>query len=383
MHGFCARLSRPSFIGYSSFVLQALRVIPGNSMRTASLSDLVALNEEMAALVRAGTPLEQGLAEFGGEMAGQTGEIATRLGQRLQAGETLSKILADRSLGLPRVWTAMVDAGCRAGRLSEVLESLAATGRRIAENRRTIATALVYPVVVTIVAYLVFVFLVLYLSPILAGAYLDLTGSPQPFVAALAWLGTEGRGWLLVPPIAMCVILLVEWLLTRRGFTTSEGPLRRGISKLWPSIGRAQADARLATFSEILSLLVRERTPLGDAIVLAANATGDRHASAAANALAQHLEHARTPTEHHLQQLSFPPFLRFLLLTGQTRPDLGEVLAETAEHYRERSNRTAQQTALVLPILLSAIVGGTVTLAVGAATILPIWQLIMRLGNTT
>lgn len=351
--------------------------------RTASLSELVALNEEMAALVRAGTPLEQGLAGFGAEMSGRTSEIATRLGQRLQAGESFSKILADRSMGLPPVWAAMVAAGSRTGRLAEVLESLAATGRRVADNRRSITTALIYPIVVMIVAYLVFVFLVMYLAPVLADAYVDLTGSSQPFVASLAWLGAEGRGWLLLPPVAMALILAIEWFRVRRGFATSQGPLGRVVSKLWPAIGRAQNDARLATFTEILSLLIREHTPLGEAIVLAANTTSDDRARAAANALAHQLESAQSPSEEHLLQLSFPPFLRFLLLTGQTRRDLGDVLAATAQHYRERSHRTALQTAMLLPILLSAIVGGTVTLAVGAVTIWPIWELIMRLGAAT
>ena len=352
-------------------------------MRTASLTDLIALNEEMAALVRAGTPLEQGLAEYGAEAPGRTGEIATRIGLRLQTGESLSQILADRSLGLPPIWTAMVTAGTRSGRLGAVLESLATTGRRIAENRRTIITALIYPLVVMTVAYLVFVFLVTYLAPILSKAYLDLTGEPQSFVTWLSWLGAEGRGWLFVPPIAVCVFFLLEWLMARRGFATSQGLVGRIVSRFWPAIGRAQSDARLATFAEILSLLVRERTPLGEAIVLAADSTGDKPTSAAATALAAQIANGQRPAEENLRQLNFPPFLRFLLATGQNRDDLGDVLAQTARHYRERSSITAQQTALLLPILISAVVGGTVTLAVGAATVWPIWQLIMRLGDAT
>src|SRR5688572_1312738 len=114
----------------------------------------------MAALVRAGTPLERGLVEFGEEMPGRLGRISTRLGERMQGGEALPQILADQSLGLPPVWTSMVSAGIRSGRLGSVLESLAATGRRIAENRRIVAMAMIYPIVLLVVAYLVLVFLV-------------------------------------------------------------------------------------------------------------------------------------------------------------------------------------------------------------------------------
>jgi hypothetical protein len=43
----------------------------------------------------------------------------------------------------------------------------------------------------------------------------------------------------------------------------------------------------------------------------------------------------------------------------------------------------AAQTALVLPIVLSSVVGGAVTLVVGLAMLLPVWRLIMQLGSPT
>ena len=69
-----------------------------------SLDQLVALNDEMAALVRAGVPLEQGLTELGRDMPGRLGEIAAELGQRMGGGETLPQILAADEHRFPPVW---------------------------------------------------------------------------------------------------------------------------------------------------------------------------------------------------------------------------------------------------------------------------------------
>ena len=44
-----------------------------------TVDELLALNDEIAALVRAGVPLERGLADLGGDMPGRLGALATRL----------------------------------------------------------------------------------------------------------------------------------------------------------------------------------------------------------------------------------------------------------------------------------------------------------------
>ena len=48
-------------------------------MSRVTLDQLLALNDEMAALVRAGIPLEQGLTALGHEAPGKLGLLATRL----------------------------------------------------------------------------------------------------------------------------------------------------------------------------------------------------------------------------------------------------------------------------------------------------------------
>src|SRR3954454_5443535 len=52
-----------------------------------ALEELIALNDEIAALVRAGVPLERGLLDVGGELRGRLRAIATGLGGRVGGGE--------------------------------------------------------------------------------------------------------------------------------------------------------------------------------------------------------------------------------------------------------------------------------------------------------
>ena len=104
-----------------------------------TLEQLIALGDEMAALVKAGVPLEEGLTEFARDMPGQPGKLAKMLGERMSAGESLPHILASEPDQFPPVWRAVVEAGLKSGQLAAALESMSTTARRVAETRRLVA----------------------------------------------------------------------------------------------------------------------------------------------------------------------------------------------------------------------------------------------------
>ena len=114
---------------------------------SVSLDQLIALNDEIAALVRAGIPLEKGLTQLGREAPGRLGLLASRLADRMNAGESLGEILEKDKTTFPPVWRSVVLAGIRSNHLAAALESLSRTGRRAMELRRSIALGLISAVV--------------------------------------------------------------------------------------------------------------------------------------------------------------------------------------------------------------------------------------------
>ena len=128
-------------------------------MSAITLDQLLALNEEIAALVRAGVPLEKNLGELGREMPGKLGDIAA---DDLRTGAA-GRIAASRSSPnnrpeFPPVYRAVIEAGHRAGRLPAALESLAGTVRRLAETRRAVMVSAFYPLFVLILICSFFAF---------------------------------------------------------------------------------------------------------------------------------------------------------------------------------------------------------------------------------
>ena len=134
-----------------------------------TLDQLLALNDEIAALVRAGIPLERGLQVAGRDLRGRLGRLASALGQRLSRGESLSDALRGEERAVPPLYRAVVEAGARSGRLTVALEGLAEYVRGYSEARTAIGLALWYPLLVLALAYGLFVGLVSLAVPRVCG----------------------------------------------------------------------------------------------------------------------------------------------------------------------------------------------------------------------
>src|SRR3954454_2228285 len=85
--------------------------------RSISLGDLIALNDEIAALARAGLPLERGLREVGEDVSGALRSAMVDLSARMERGGSLAGALAAGGGRSPPVYRAVVEAGVRGGRL--------------------------------------------------------------------------------------------------------------------------------------------------------------------------------------------------------------------------------------------------------------------------
>src|SRR5437867_12801061 len=124
--------------------------------------DLIALNEEIAGMARAGLPLDQGLAAMAREMgAGKLKQVTAALAHDLRAGQTLPQALERPAGQIPPFYAGLVTAGVRTGHISEVLATLTTYARTLSNLRATLVDAFFYPIVVLLFAFGLFGFLCL------------------------------------------------------------------------------------------------------------------------------------------------------------------------------------------------------------------------------
>jgi type II secretory pathway component PulF len=344
-----------------------------------TIDQLLALNDEIAALIRAGVPLDRGLIVAGRDLRGRLGRIASALSQRLARGESLPQALEGEDQSIPPLYRAVVEAGAQSGRLPIALEGLAKYVRGYSEARAAIGLALWYPLLVLSLAYVLFLgMLALVGDKMVPAADLLGLGATSPF-HWLAWLDKSVSSWWPVGPICL-LVLLFAWMRTGSASRFQAGT--RSWLCIFPWMRSILANYETANFSELLGLLLEHRVPYPRAIVLAADSTGDARLSRGARQLAEAIERGEPAAAAlgRIDRKTFLPMMRWVLATGQEQGSLVLALHNLAGVYRTRARYQADKLSVFLPTILMVAIGATATLAYGLALFIPLSNVLRELA---
>jgi type II secretory pathway component PulF len=372
--------------------LPEIELSPGEARRTISLDQFIALNDELAAIVRAGLPLERNLRLVANDIPGQLGETIQNLATRLHHGETLPQAVAAERDRFPGVYRAVIEAGLKTGRLSAALEGLSGFARTYADLRRAIGMALVYPLIVLCLAYGFFVYFVLYVAPaFLKTFHLFRLSTPE----ILEFIGACKAAlpyWVWIVPVLLAVTG-VWWIQSGRAMLLQPAWTRRTLGWV-PWLRGVLANARAACFADLLALMVEQEVPLPQAVVLAAEATADPSLITGACELATALERGGSLAVASPGPLQpgdgaaayadptavFPPLLRWLMVMGLSYGQLSKSLRHAGQTYRELSKHNASMVKQLLPVLLLLVIGGVAASAYCLSVFVPFTSLLDKLS---
>ena len=335
--------------------------------RAVSLQELIALNDEIAALVRTGIPLDVGLKRLSHDLPGRIGPVAAKLGEELDRGASLSEALESSGVTFPPIYRAVVEAGIRSGRLPAALETVAHSTRRLAEARRTVTASLVYPIFVFLFAWQLLMFFFWKIAPALLFFCEDSSALAVRILEALVSLGKYSHIWSPAVQIAV-VVCFVLW-----AYHSSRASLLEPVWAGWlfgwlPWLGPMVRSYRQAAFAEMLHLLIQHDLPLPEAIRLAADATGTERTRRGAEQIAGALERGEKLGGSVEHAPGFTPVLEWLLRSGHDRGMLQSALRHAADMYQRHAQRLATSARLYLAPLMTLLIGGTVTAAYATLT---------------
>ena len=345
-----------------------------------SLEDLAALNDEIAALVRAGVPLESGLLGLGPDLPGRLGRTVSSLGERMSRGQSLVDALAAERPQIPRLYGAIVAAGVRSGRLAAALEGLAVAARQIIELRAMAGAALVYPLIVVSLAYASWIGFVLWIAPTVEPSYRSFQAPSAAWIRRFAETGATIQYWGPGVPLAILFGLAVWWRQSARALTVEAKTAGRFFGWI-PGLGRMLSYSQIATFADVLALLIEQEVPLDEGVVLAAEASGDARLCDEAGRVAAALREGRKLGDCLALASRFPPLLAWLIETGQERGTLALALRHSADTYRQRALQRGDVSRLLLPIVLTVVVGGGTVMLYAALLFWPWISLLKKIGD--
>lgn len=347
-------------------------------METVTLDDLMALNDELAALAEAGVPLDIGLRELGKDTAEDLTKINATIARRVSRGASLEEALESDDNGVPAAYRSFVLAGLRSGDLDAALDGSTRVATRVDECRYAVRSAFVYPIVVACLAYAGMIGCCLVFVPALENVYDSLRIPPGTSLLVLQTLRDTLPYWVAIPPVAM--LLLLVWGLWTKGRRGTSVGRTSGLLSWFPGFSRAVYMERCASFSEELAKLVRSGVPLPGALNIVSGSFGDAGLAAGARGLATSIEQGQLPTDDSRDAQRFPPFLRWALLHSEETTGRDRALQMAASVYRRSSERRTARLRIVAPLVPCVVLGGGVTLLYGLALFAPVVHLLRALA---
>jgi general secretion pathway protein F len=353
---------------------------------SVSIDNLVELNDEIAGLVRAGIPLDLGLASMRQDVAGPLRKTVASLQAAITRGLTLDEALADSSVRVPPVYRAVVRAGLRSGRLPAALESLAESSRSVRSLQRSVVLALIYPLLLMTLAYALIILFLKVVAPSIALMY---EANPPAYLATFSRIADFLSVGIPIPatrlqfPLAVLPPVLL-WVAAISIVIRNRSSMAIGPRRAWqwlPLLGSTTLAAQNAWVAEVYALLIAHQVALPEAVRLALACTSDPRRVAAAEVVATRLEAGQSPSAEQLAGLGLPSSLAMLMTNGMPQSTLVGMAQNVAASQRRRVERNAVWATVWLPVVLVLTVGVAIGLVYGLTFFIPFTQMMDALAQ--
>ena len=331
------------------------------------------MTRQLATLSRAGLPLEEALRAVS-EQTERPRMKSTLLGVRAKVmeGHTLAAGLDAFPNSFPVVYRATIAAGEQAGRLDTVLERLAEYTESRHSLRQKVSHALIYPIVLTLLATAIIVLMLVFVVPKVVGVF-ETTGQTLPALTrGLIALSTflQNWWWLMIVAAVLGVIGFTRFFFREAG---PRRRLHRSILRL-PIIGKVARGLNTARFTRTLSILSSSGVPVLEALRISGTVVTNIPMREAIEEATVRVREGAAIGASLARSSLFPPMSIHLISSGEASGELDSMLERAASHQEsEMDSLLSTMLSILEPAMI--VIMGLIVLTIVMAILLPIFQL--------
>jgi len=249
---------------------------PGTGFSSGKVSskELETFTRLLSSLLAAGVPLSRALVILGKEASSPAAAANWRQVHDLVVdGVSLADAMAKSPETFPKVYTAMVQAGEAGGFLDVVLAQIADFQAREKDLKSKVATAMIYPSVLLVLALVVLTVLLVFFIPKFQTVFASVKGS-LPLITQLI-IGTSRvlreYGLFVAAALVAGFLMLRTWFASEKGRRAWEGMILRS-----PVVGGLLAQFAMARFCRMLGTLMGAGVPLVQGLNVARKSIGNQ-----------------------------------------------------------------------------------------------------------
>ena len=354
--------------------------IPGLSNRV-KLTEIAVATRQLATMIDSGLSVVRSLSILATQIDNkELGRILGEVRLDVERGSSLSAACAKYPKIFSPLFITMVQAGEAGGHLDAVLLDLASTMEKQAVLRRTVRSAMTYPIVVMSVMVLIFLALLIFIVPVFQKLFTSLHAKlPLPTQVVIG----ASKIILSVWSVLILAIIITGVVLFKRWIQTDNGRLKWDAFKLRPPIfGELIHKVALARFSHTFASLIQAGVPILESLDIVSETAGNRIvADALLDAKAGVREGralADTLREH---DEIIPTLVTQMVEVGEQTGALDAMLHKVGQFYDGEVETTVNNLTSMLEPLLTVVMGAGVGVMV-VSMYLPMFSYIKHIPQS-
>lgn len=340
-----------------------------------NIADKVFLTKYLALMLKVGTDLFHAIdilmADFDKPaLKAVLGEIRANL----EKGQPFYITFSKYPNIFDQVFVNLIRAGEVSGNLDKVLADLSHFLQRQQELRGRVRGALIYPIILFVVSFLILIFLLTFALPQIAGVFSGSGFNPPLFTRVVFGIGLFLRQFIVLFAIVFAVGLTALIFFFKKS-AVFRYFLYRMIRRL-PVVSNVIKKIALQRFASTFSSLIKAGLPIIESIEITAIAVGNEDFRTSLLRISREgITRGMTIGEAFKREIVFPRVVTNLIAISEKAGHVEQVLDTLSDFYEVEIDTSIKALVSFLEPVLLLFIGGVIG-GIALAIIVPIYQLI-------
>jgi type IV pilus assembly protein PilC len=341
--------------------------------RSIKQKDIAIFTRQLATMMKAGVPLIQSFDIVGrGSTNPRMTRMLTDIRSDVETGTSLSSAFRKHPLYFDSLYCNLVEAGEAGGILEQLLERLAVYQEKTMAIKNKIRSAMIYPVAVLVVAFVVVCVIMIFVIPAFKDVFKSFGADlPAPTLVVIAMSEFFVKYWYLIFGIlgGGVYVFFESWKRSPRMQKVMDRMLLRA-----PVFGDLVMKSSVARWTRTLSTMFAAGVPLVEALDSVGGASGNAVYAEATEQIQKDVSTGSALTTSMQTTGVFPVMVIQMCAIGEESGSLDQMLGKAAEFFEDEVDEAVKGLSSLLEpfiiVILGTLIGGIVV-----AMYLPIFKL--------
>jgi type IV pilus assembly protein PilC len=333
---------------------------------------------QFSVMIDAGLPLVQCLEILAANQENQTFQkTLNNVRSTVEGGSSLANAMRQYPKIFDDLTTNMIEAGETGGILDIILQRLSQYVEKAVKLRSAVKSALIYPVSVVSLAFLIVGALLKWVVPIFANLFAGLNVAlPLPTRVVMGLSAFVGQFWWF---FILAVIGLIFSIKQIRANPRARYYMDYAMLKM-PVLGMLLRKIAVARFTRTLGTLITSGVPILEGLSITARTAGNSVLEEALMKVRKAIEEGRTIVDPLRESGVFPNMVTQMIGVGEATGAMDSMLQKIADFYEDEVDAaTKDMLALLEPLIISLLgvmIGGIVV-----ALYMPLFAMIAKMAG--